>query len=82
MFDLDLPESFSPSNNDGEVDSWVLVPVADVPALICDDNFKTTSAAIALDWLIRHGHVTAETEDNFPEIVELLHLPVHLLYST
>ena len=27
MFDLELPESFTPANNDGEVSSWLLLPV-------------------------------------------------------
>ena len=81
VFDLELPESFSPSNNDGEVEDFVLTPVSDVPDTICDDNFKTTSAPIALDWLIRHGLITAESELNYPEILELIHLPLHQMYN-
>ena len=27
VFDLELPESFTPANNDGEVSSWLLLPV-------------------------------------------------------
>ena len=45
-------------------------------------DYKITSAPIALDWLVRHGHVTLEDEPDLPEIVELLHLPLHFLYQT
>ena len=82
VFDLELPETFSPGNNDGEVESFKLVPVAEVRSLICSDQYKTTSCAIALDWLIRNGIVTPETDPDFPAIVENIHLPVHQLYNS
>ena len=69
MFDLELPEGFKPSNNDGEVEDFVLVPVKEIPDFVCKENFKITSSAIALDWLIRHGIVTPENESYFAEIV-------------
>ena len=34
VFDLELPETFQPSNNDGEVDDWKLVPVEKVLNII------------------------------------------------
>ena len=82
VYDLELPEDFSPSNTDGEVDDFVLVPVKEIPEFICKDNFKVTSAAIALDWLIRNGIVNPENESNFAEIVELIHLPIHQLFQS
>jgi len=81
VFDLELPEGFKPSNNDGEVEDFVLVPVKEIPDFICKENFKITSSAIALDWLIRHGIVTPENESYFAEIVELIHLPIHQLFQ-
>ena len=81
VFDLELPETFSPGNNDGEVESFKLVPVEEVRSLICSGQYKTTSCAIALDWLIRNGIVTPETDPDFPAIVENIHLPVHQLYN-
>jgi len=80
VFDLELPEDFVPSNNDGEVDSWVLVDVAEIPKLVCGDNFKTTSAAITIDWMIRKGFLTPETEPNYGDIIEMVHLPLTQLY--
>ena len=34
VFDLELPETFQPNNNDGEVDDWKLVPVEQVLEII------------------------------------------------
>ena len=81
VFDLELPETFSPGNNDGEVESFTLVPVEEVRGLICSDQYKTTSSPIALDWLIRHGVVTPETDPDYPAIVENLHSQVHQFFN-
>ncbi len=60
VFDLELPEDFVPGSNDGEVDEFVLVPIADVADIVCSDKFKTTSCPMVVDFLIRHGVVNAE----------------------
>jgi hypothetical protein len=60
VFDLELSSSFVPQNNDGEVDGFELVPIADVAKKICSDEYKTTSCPIAIDFLVRHGVVHAE----------------------
>lgn len=82
VFDLELPENFHPSNNDGEVDDWKLVPVEQVVDIISSEDYKITSSAVALDFLIRRGLITADQENNLPEVVELLHLPLHNLYRS
>ena len=81
VFDLELPETFSPGNNDGEVETFKLVPVGEVRSLLCSDQYKITSSAIALDWLIRRGLVTPETDPDYPAIVENIHLPIHQLFT-
>ena len=40
VFDLELPESFKPNNNDGEVDEFVLVPVDQVVKIITSQVMK------------------------------------------
>jgi len=82
VFDLELPETFQPSNNDGEVDDWKLVPVEQVVDIISSQDYKITSSPVALDFLIRRGLVTVDQVDNLPEVVELLHLPLHNLFRT
>ena len=82
VFDLELPETFIPGNNDGEVESFKLVPVEEMRGLISSDQYKITSSAIALDWLIRHGIVTPETDQDYPAIVENIHLPIHQIFHS
>nr|CAG4645539.1 EOG090X06MA [Lynceus sp. MCZ IZ 141354] len=81
VFDLELPPDFVPSNADGEVESFELVPVDEVQQIVLSPEFKTTSCPVTLDFLIRHGLINSENEPNLPELVELLHMPLHLLYS-
>jgi len=80
VFDLELPEIFVPNNIDGEVSEFRLVDLEQVVDIVTSEDYKSTSSPIALDWLIRHGHLSAEVEPDLPEVVELLHLPLHNLY--
>ena len=81
VYDLELPADFVPCNADGEVESFELVPVAQVMERILTPDFKTTSCPTALDFLIRHGFINSDNEPQLPELVELLHIPLHYLYS-
>nr|XP_012139275.1 PREDICTED: uncharacterized protein YJR142W isoform X3 [Megachile rotundata] len=81
VYDLELPPDFIPSNNDGEVETFELLPVNECVERILSSHFKTTSVPVALDFLIRHGYITAENEPNFIEIVELLHVPLQTMYN-
>ncbi|KAL0277884.1 UNVERIFIED_CONTAM: hypothetical protein PYX00_005007 [Menopon gallinae] len=65
VFDLELPLDFVPSNNDGEVDKFELLPVDVAIERILSQDFKTTSAPVVIDFLIRHGHVTPENGNLF-----------------
>lgn len=60
VYDLELPPDFIPSNSDGEVETFELLPVSECLERILSPHFKTTSVPVALDFLIRHGYITAE----------------------
>lgn len=60
VFDLELPVEFVPENADGEVESFEILPVSKCIEKMLADDFKTTSAPVVLDFLIRHGVLTAE----------------------
>jgi len=51
VFDLDLPEEFTPSNNDGEVSDWRLVPVTDIISVITSQEFRSLKPQAA-QWLL------------------------------
>lgn len=60
VYDLELPVDFVPSNSDGEVETFELLPVNECLERILSPHFKTTSIPVALDFLIRHGYITPE----------------------
>lgn len=62
-FDLEVPEDFVPRVVDGEVESFRLLPAAEVAAsLRGDDVWKPNSALVALDFLLRHGVLDVELD--------------------
>lgn len=60
-YDLKLPESFTPNNQDGEVESFKLIPVAQVANVIRRTKFfKPNCALVITDFLFRHGYIKPE----------------------
>lgn len=60
VFDLELPVDFIPHNADGEVQAFELLPANECIERVFTPDFKTTSAPVVIDFLIRHGYITAE----------------------
>lgn len=81
VFDLELPEDFTPTNNDGEVQDFQLLPAKECLERVFAPDFKTTSCPVVIDFMIRHGIITPENEVNFTQVVELLHVPLQSLYT-
>lgn len=58
-YDLELPEGLVPRCNDDEVESFRLLPVAEVMHIIdSSDDFKLNCNLVVIDFLIRHGLLT------------------------
>ncbi|KAE9526851.1 hypothetical protein AGLY_013499 [Aphis glycines] len=96
VFDLELPPDFVPRNQDNEVEKFELVTASETVNRILSPDFKTTSCPVIIDFLIRHGIINPENvtaglklekpghfvlEPRFPELVELLHVPLQSLYK-
>jgi 8-oxo-dGTP pyrophosphatase MutT (NUDIX family) len=61
-YDLQLPPDFRPSNQDGEVAEFMLMPVAEVLNRVRDsDDFKLNCNLVLIDFFIRHGILDPET---------------------
>ncbi len=55
-YDLELPEDFTPKPMDGEVESFMLWPLAQVrEELFSSDAFKFNVVLVLVDLLLRHG---------------------------
>ena len=52
-FDLELPEDFFPTNNDGEVESFICVPYVSAAELILEGALTPDAAAVSADFLLR-----------------------------
>jgi len=60
-YDLKLPEGFIPENQDGEVESFKLIPVADIANVIKKtEYFKPNCNLVIMDFLFRHGFIRPE----------------------
>ncbi|XP_010493015.1 PREDICTED: nudix hydrolase 20, chloroplastic-like [Camelina sativa] len=60
-YDLELPEDFVPQNQDGEVESFKLIPVAQVANVIRETSFfKANCSLVIIDFLFRHGFIRPE----------------------
>ncbi|MFV0430986.1 MAG: DUF4743 domain-containing protein [Alphaproteobacteria bacterium] len=61
IYDLELPEDFTPIPNDGEVESFTLMHYRDVADIVQNTkDFKANSAMVIIDFFIRHNIITPE----------------------
>jgi 8-oxo-dGTP pyrophosphatase MutT (NUDIX family) len=64
IYDLEVPEEFTPENTDGEVEEFFLWPVEKVMQVLRDtDAFKFNVALVLVDFLIRHGYIRPDDPD-------------------
>ncbi|XP_014258449.1 uncharacterized protein YJR142W [Cimex lectularius] len=81
VYDLELPPDFVPTNNDGEVDKFELLTANELVERLFSPDFKTTSCPVVVDFLIRHGIISPDNDPHFPQLVELLHVPLQSIYK-
>ncbi|KAJ3033604.1 hypothetical protein HDV00_006030 [Rhizophlyctis rosea] len=73
IYDLELPEDFTPTPEDGEVEGFYLLDFNEVKAHLHNKEFMPESALVVIDFLIRHGFIHAMNEPDYLEILEGLH---------
>ena len=75
-FDLEVPDDFEPVNQDGEVTAFKLMPLREALALIEQgESFKFNVSLVILDFAIRRGALTPDTDSDFEAILAGLHAP-------
>ena len=73
VFDLKCPDDFIPRNEDGEVESFRLMPAHEVLRLIhATDEFKFNVNLVLIDFFIRHGFIQSD-DKGFAELCAGLH---------
>jgi isopentenyldiphosphate isomerase len=69
-YDLELPPDVPPRCNDDEVESFQLLPLPEVMAIVRDtEEMKPNSAVTVIDFLVRHGRISASDPD-YAELVD------------
>jgi isopentenyldiphosphate isomerase len=63
-YDLELPADFVPRNTDGEIDEFMLWPIAKVAEIVSETReFKFNCNLVIIDFLVRHGLIEPEHPD-------------------
>ena len=75
-FDLRCPDDFVPTPVDGEVESFQLVPMAELKRLLMREYrgqavFKPNVAVVLIDFLMRHGFVSPDDDGYLALLAEL-----------
>ncbi|KAI0884624.1 uncharacterized protein GGS22DRAFT_144982 [Annulohypoxylon maeteangense] len=73
VHDLELPSDVVPKPNDDEVEVFYSMGVEEVRERLLNGEFKPDSAAVLIDFFIRHGVITAEGERDYIELSTRLH---------
>ncbi|ODV66668.1 hypothetical protein HYPBUDRAFT_153404 [Hyphopichia burtonii NRRL Y-1933] len=75
IYDLPFDDETSvvPKPVDGEAESFVLMDVQEILLKIMQGEFKPNCSLVVVDFLIRNGHITPESEPNYAEIVSRTH---------
>lgn len=72
-FDLEVPDGFTPVNQDGEVAEFMLWPIEQVIEKIQNtEEFKFNAALVIIDFLVRRGFIPADDPD-YVDILAGLH---------
>lgn len=73
LYDLELPSDVEPKADGKEVAEFLCLPVENVAEIVRDRNeFKTNCHLVVIDFLVRHGFLTAENEPDYIEIIRRL----------
>jgi 8-oxo-dGTP pyrophosphatase MutT (NUDIX family) len=73
IYDLELPEDVIPEPGDDEAVDFRLLSIREVQEALANGNFKPNCAHLLLEFLVRHGFLTAENEPDYIEVVSRLH---------
>jgi hypothetical protein len=74
IYDLEVPADFVPRNTDGELSEFRLMPVDEVAERVrTTGDFKFNVNLVIIDFLIRHGLLSPDTEPDYVDLVTGLH---------
>jgi 8-oxo-dGTP pyrophosphatase MutT (NUDIX family) len=76
VYDLEVPDDFTPANSDGEIASFELMPLTTILDRIrTSTNFKFNVNLVILDFALRHG-VLRPDDPEYLDVANGLHRPL------
>jgi 8-oxo-dGTP pyrophosphatase MutT (NUDIX family) len=79
VYEICVSEEIVPKPCDGEVEKFELLDVDMLREKLEREEFRPASACVMIDFLVRHGILTAENEKDYEEITQGLHRPMDFL---
>ena len=78
VYDLIIPQDFTPIPNDGEVEAFSLMQMEEIIKIVSysPDRFKFNCNLVIIDFLIRHGLIQ-NTDPDYFKIVNGLRSPLN-----
>lgn len=77
IYDLEIPAGVVPRNTDGELEGFQLMRVDEVVERVrATDDFKFNVNLVLIDFFIRHGVLSPESEPDYLELVRRLRSPL------
>ena len=73
VYDMELPADIKPKPHDEEVKDFYCMSVKEVQAALLRKEFKPDSAAVLVDFLMRHSIITPDNEPDYVGISMHLH---------
>ncbi|KAL2056889.1 hypothetical protein ABVK25_002628 [Lepraria finkii] len=77
LYDIELPADMEPKPADKEVQEFYLWRVTETMTALKKGQFKPNSAVAWIDFLIRHGYITANNEPDYLELISRIHRRIH-----
>ncbi|KAI1113376.1 NUDIX hydrolase domain-like protein [Nemania sp. NC0429] len=76
IYDIELRADERPTPKDGEVAEFYLWTVDEVRHALVRGLYKPNCALVVVDFLVRHGILTADNDPDYAEILRRLHRPL------
>ncbi|CZS92035.1 probable thiamin pyrophosphokinase [Rhynchosporium agropyri] len=73
VFDLEVAADMVLKPVDDDINAFHLMSVHEVQEAIGEGKFKPSSASVMIDFFVRHGILTADTDKDYVDIVSRLH---------
>ena len=72
-YDIELPKGVTPTPHDEEVSDFYCMSTSEVQGALLSKKFKPDSAVVLVDFLVRQGIITAESEKDYVQIIRHMH---------